>query len=221
MELKAPSDQVEAIKSWLKSGSINIFGMPFAGKDTLAHNLSRELDAPVVSGGDILRSHSDQETIKKLMSTGQLFPTDYYLGIILPYISQATFAGKPLILSSVGRWSGEEPTIIHACTEAGHPLRAVIHLQVEPDIVWQRFEASQTQQDRSHRHDDAAHILEVRLKEYTEKTLPVLDFYRGQDLLVEMDGHKKIEDTTADALKHIYRFMKEKHATKEKRAVEK
>jgi adenylate kinase len=200
--------RIEEIKSSLGAGSINIFGMPFAGKDTLAHNLSSYLDGPVISGGDILRSHPDQATIKKLMQTGELFPTDYYMSIILPYISQNTFAGRPLILSSVGRWSGEEPTIMQACEEAGHPMRAVIHLHVEPEIIWQRFEVSQSQQDRSHRHDDAAHILEVRLKEYREKTLPVLEYYRRQNLLIEMDGHKRIEDTTQDALDHMYNFLK-------------
>jgi adenylate kinase len=203
------SEQVQFVSSWLNSGSINIFGYPFAGKDTLAHNLAEKLGAPVISGGDILRSHSDQVTIKKLMATGVLFPTDYYLGIILPYISQPAFADKPLILSSVGRWSGEEPTIIHACESAGHPMKAVIHLQVDIDTIWRRFESSQVQQDRSHRHDDAAHILEIRIKEYSEKTLPVLDFYRDQNLLIEVDGHKKIEDTTADTLNHLYEFAKD------------
>lgn len=208
--MKQLNKQTNDITSWLGSGSVNIFGLPFAGKDTLAHNLSRELGAPVISGGDILRSHDDQATIKKLMSTGELFPTDYYLSIVLPYISQEQFIDRPLILSSVGRWSGEEATILQACQQAEHPIRAVIHLNVDANIVWQRFETSQAQQDRSHRHDDAAHILEVRLQEYTKKTLPVLEFYRKHNLLIEMDGHKKVEDTTADALRHLYEFLKDK-----------
>lgn len=195
--------------SWLGSGSINIFGVPFAGKDTLAHNLSKILDAPVISGGDILRSHSDQATIKKLMQTGELFPTEYYMGIILPYISQPAFDGKPLVLSSVGRWSGEEPTIMSACEEAKHPIKAVIHLRVDKEQVWQRFEASQQQQDRSHRHDDAAHILEVRLNEYETKTLPVLEFYKKAGLLIELNGHQKINDTTLAALEALETFSNE------------
>lgn len=196
------------IKKWLGSGSINIFGMPFAGKDTLAHNLSDALHAPVISGGDILRSHSDQATIKKLMATGELFPTDYYLSIVLPFISQPKFEGKPMILSSLGRWSGEEPTIIKACSQAGHPIKAVLHLNVSEKAVWDRFEASQKTRDRSHRHDDAAHVLEVRLQEYRQKTIPVLNFYRRKGLLIEVDGHQKIKDTTNEALKELSRFYK-------------
>lgn len=195
------------IKSWLRSGSINIFGFPFAGKDTLAHNLSVHLNGPVISGGDILRSHSDQDKIKELMATGELFPTDYYLSIIIPYISQPEFIGKPLILSSLGRWSGEEPTIIKACNQAGHAIKAVLHLNVSKATVWQRFETSQALQDRAHRHDDAAHVLEVRLKEYQEKTLPVIEYYRKKELLIELDGHQKIEDTTQAALAALTTYI--------------
>ena len=199
---------VSSLRSWLGSGSINIFGPPFAGKDTLAHNLAHFLNAPVISGGDILRNHHDQEYIKELMLTGELFPTDFYLEVILPYISQADFAEKPLILSSVGRWSGEEPTILEACKKASHPMKAVIHLQVDDVYLWERFENSQKQMDRKHRHDDASHILEVRLKEYSEKTLPVIEYYRQQGLLIEMEGHKKIEDTTHEAIENLKKFSK-------------
>lgn len=205
--------QITEIKSWLGTGTINIFGFPFAGKDTLASNLSELLEAPVISGGDILRSHPDQAKIKELMATGELFPTDYYLSIVLPYISKPEFNDKALILSSLGRWSGEEPTIISACLQAGHPIRAALHLNVSEDIVWKRFEASQSSQDRSHRHDDAAHILEVRLKEYREKTMPVLEYYRQIGLLIEVDGHKEINDTTEEAIKQIHNFSKGIHET--------
>jgi adenylate kinase len=201
------SKQLQLMWSWLGSGSINIFGYPYAGKDTLAHNLAQKLGAPVISGGDILRSHTDQEKIKKLMATGELFPTDYYFSIILPYISKPDFNDKPLVLSSLGRWSGEEATILTACKRAGHPIKAVIHLNVSVETIWRRFETSQNLQDRAHRHDDAAHILEVRLKEYEEKTLPVIKFYEQLGLLVEVDGHKKIEDTTEEALQGLYQYI--------------
>lgn len=202
--------KLQETKTWLGSGSINIFGMPFAGKDTLAHNLARELNGQVISGGDILRGSPDQAKIKQLMQTGELFPTDFYLSLILPFISQPEFKNKPLLLSSVGRWSGEEPTIMRACQTSNHPIRAAIHLNIDPTTVWQRFEASQGLQDRSHRHDDARHVLEVRIREYQEKTMPVLEFYKQHNLLLDIDGQKKIEDTTEAALDHLYSFYKNK-----------
>lgn len=94
------------LKAWLGSGSINIFGRPFAGKDTQGKKLAALFDATLLGGGDILRGSTMPERIKALMRTGELIPTDDYISIVLPYLSQPALAGKPLILSSVGRWHG-------------------------------------------------------------------------------------------------------------------
>jgi adenylate kinase len=196
----------ENIKTWLGMGSINIFGLPFSGKDTQAHALAADLDAEVISGGDILRSHSDQTTIKKLMLTGELFPTDYYLGIITPFLSRQEYADMPLILSSVGRWHGEEEAIIKATTESGHPLKAVINLELDEAEVWRRFEASNKQKDRGFRHDDASQILEIRLNEFQTKTLPVIDFYRDKGLLIDVDGSKPAKIVTQEIVGRLALF---------------
>ncbi len=198
--------EVERIIKWLGSGSINIFGLPFAGKDTQAHRLADALDASVIAGGDILRSHSDQEKIKELMASGELFPTDFYLGIVLPFLSQPSLVNKPLILSSVGRWHGEEETILKATSDSGHPLKAVIFLSLDETEIWHRFEVSGQQKDRGFRHDDAAHVLEVRLKEFQTKTMPVIDFYRKNNLLVEVDGMQNPEDVTRQIIDRLEEF---------------
>ena len=209
--MKQLSDhELKKLKTWLSSGSINIFGLPFAGKDTLAHNLSVILGAHVISGGDILRTHDDQATIKKLMSTGELFPSDYYLGITIPFISQERFQNQPLILSSLGRMSGEEVLVMRACETAMHPMKAVVHLHVPTETVWKRFKVSQDLHDRDHRHDNADHILEIRLNEFHSKTQPVIEYYRKNALLIEVDGRQKIEDTTSTALSALYKFSEER-----------
>lgn len=193
-----------AINKWLGSGSINIFGPPFAGKDTQAKHIAELLHASVVSGGDILRSHADQLTIKKLMSTGELFPTDYYLGIVLPYLSRPGFENKPLILSSVGRWSGEETVVMDAARKAKHPIKAVVYLNLEADVVHDRFEALQHNNDRGQRHDDALHLIDVRLAEFNQKTLPVIETYKHAGLLVEVDGNQSPDKVSEDIINSLF-----------------
>ena len=179
---------VQTLLNWLQAGSINLFGLPFAGKDTQAKLLGELLNAPVIAGGDILRAYPDPEKIKQLSSTGELFPTDLYLKIVLPYLSRPEFADKPLILSSVGRWHGEEEPVLEAAQTSGHPMMAAVSLKLDEDELWRRWEVAQEQQDRGPRYDDDKHTLEVRLEEYRNKTVPVLDAYRQLGLLVEVDG---------------------------------
>lgn len=202
------NENARIIGHWLQAGSINIFGLPFAGKDTQAERLGKLLNAPVIGSGQILRSHHEEEKIKELSSTGELFPTDYYFSIILPFLSKPEFDNKPLVLSSVGRWHGEEEVVIEAAAEAGHPLKAVILLQLGTDEVHKRFELSQKKMDRGPRHDDAAHLIEVRLEEFKNKTMPVIEAYRRKGLLLEVDGMQSIDDVTSAMLAALTKMAK-------------
>ncbi|MGH7249642.1 MAG: nucleoside monophosphate kinase [Minisyncoccia bacterium] len=192
--------QIQKIKAWLGSGSINIFGRPFSGKDTQAHALTDSLGGVVIAGGAILRSYPDQEKIKELSATGELFPIDFYLKVILPFLCKPEFNGKPLILSSVGRWHGEEPAIMKATADSGHPTKAVILLSLTEDDVWQRQKQAAVNQDRGKRLDDTHAALDIRLDEFRNKTMPAIEFYRQKRLLVEVDGTKSRQQVTKEIL---------------------
>jgi len=180
--------KITAIKEWLGTGSINIFGRPFAGKDTHGRELVALFGGVLLGGGDILRNSEVPEHVKELTRAGRLAPTEDYIRIVLPYLSQDEFAQKPLILSSVGRWHGEEQGVLEATEAAGHKTKAVLYLDISEKAVRERWRAKDHVGERGERHDDTEEILEIRLAEYKEKTLPVIDFYRNTDLLIEIDS---------------------------------
>ena len=182
------------LKAWLGSGSINIFGRPFAGKDTQGEKLAKLFDAALLGGGDILRGSEISERVKAIMRAGELIPTDDYISIVLPYLSQPSLAGQPLILSSVGRWHGEEAGVMEVTDAAGHPVKAVIYLSLNEANVRERWRRSHATNDRGARHDDTEEVLEIRLREYREKTLPVIEYYRSLGLLIEIDGSKSPDE---------------------------
>ena len=182
------SQKITTIRDWLSTGSINIFGRPFAGKDTHGRELEELLDGVLLGGGDILRNSVVPDHVKECLREGKLIPTKDYIEIVLPYLSQDKFAQKPLILSSVGRWHGEEEGVLSATEEADHPIKAVIHLMVDEDSIRQRWQENRLLDDRGGRDDDTEEVLEIRLQEYREKTTPVIEFYKTADLLIEIDG---------------------------------
>lgn len=180
--------RIAAIRAWLGTGSINIFGRPFAGKDTHGRELVALFDGVLLGGGDILRNSVVPEHVKNLIRAGKLAPTEDYVNIVLPYLSKEEFADKPLILSSVGRWHGEEEGVLKAAEESGHPVKAVIYLDISEAGVRTRWQAQNHVGERGERHDDAEEILETRLEEYREKTLPVIEYYRDAGMLIEIDS---------------------------------
>lgn len=197
------TQKLAAIRKWLGTGSINIFGRPFAGKDTHGRELVTLFNGVLLGGGDILRNSEIPEHVRDLIHAGKLAPTEDYINIVLPYLSQEEFADKPLILSSVGRWHGEEEGVLQATQEAGHPVKAVVYLDISEDAVHQRWEKKLHIGERGERHDDTEEVLTTRLEEYREKTLPVVEFYKNSGLLIAIDStldKKTVLDTIIDEL---------------------
>lgn len=202
------SEVINRVGVWLGAGSINIFGPPFAGKDTHGRRLAKDLNANLIGGGEILRGSEMPDHVKELHRTGKLFPTDVYFEIVLPYLKQKKFAGKPFVLSSVGRRQGEESGVLEAASAAGHPIKAAIYLNVDEPVVWQRWEHSDSRKLRGARADDSREALKVRLAEFRDKTLPVIDFYRGQNLLIEIDSNRSKDTVSRDISDSLLRFSR-------------
>jgi adenylate kinase len=199
-------ERTNAIAAWLGAGSINLFGRPFAGKDTQGKKLAELLGAPLIGGGDILRSHNEPKEIEAILSSGGVVPHDFYLKLVLPYLSQEQFKGKPLILDAVGRSSGEEQTIISATAESGHPLKAVVVLQLSEEEVWKRFDAAPLEGDRGARSDDNKEVLKTRLQTYRDETMPVIEVYRTLGLLIEVDGTPSREEVDKEVIDALAAF---------------
>jgi len=203
--MKDQTTKIKNIKKWLGSGSINIFGLPFSGKDTHGNELAVMLDGPLIGGGDILRSELVPQHVTEAINNGNLAPTDDYKEIVLPYLAQEKYSSKPLVLSSVGRWIGEERSVLEATESAGHPIKCVVYLHITNDEVWKRWKNNTRQ-----RHDDnAEHILEKRFSEFEKKTIPVITEYRKLGLILEIDGAPAKSVVTAEIIDQLYKLTKQ------------
>jgi len=198
--------QQQRITDWIGKGSINIFGRPFAGKDSQGRRLAEIFKGNLLGGGEIMRGSDMPERIKSEMRTGKLIPSADYVTIVLPYLSKPEFANAPMILSSVGRWHGEEPGVMAALQASNHPLKAVVYLRLEEADVMDRWRDHENRKDRSERHDDSELILETRFQEFRDKTLPVIEFYKNKGLLIEIDGTQSRDDVTNEIIIRLDEF---------------
>ena len=179
-------EKVAKIKEWLGTGSINVFGLPFSGKDTVGLRLAELLGAKFLSSGLILRAASEEDKeLAKDLAQGNLAPTDTFRRIIMPYFGRDELADFPLVLSSVGRWEGEEFDIMDSAEKGGHEIKAVILLNISEEEAKKRWEVAHVLGDRGVRSDDREKsILDNRIKEFIEKTMPVIETYRKRGLLI-------------------------------------
>ncbi len=184
---------------WLGAGSINVFGRPLAGKDTQASALAEHLGGAQLSGGDILRKAAHPDVLAEI-DKGLLLTQERYLEIVTPYLQKEEYDNRPLILSSVGRWDGEQQTILHVTEASGHPTRAVIYLELSEDQSRKRLSKIQAEGhgDRGQRADDHHAALDIRLREFAAKTEPVIRYYEQIGLLVRVDAAKPADIVTTE-----------------------
>lgn len=197
-------DKLRTIISWLGTGSINIFGLPMSGKDTQGQKLAELLNAKFLSSGDIIRA-KEAETRHDYSGKGNLIPTDVFYEWVLPYFKEPELKSSPLVLSSIGRWSGEENEVMSALRAANHELKAAIILNVSEADVESRFETAKILNDRGARADDKdLETFQNRLKEFREKTLPVIQHYHALNLLITVNGDQPREAVTAEIVQKLY-----------------
>lgn len=201
---------IEIIKEWLGTGSINIFGMPFSGKDTIGARLAETFGGKLLSSGSILRDAQERdEKLREEMNSGALASTDKFRTIVLPYFANEDLKDFPLVLSSVGRWEGEERPVMEAAANAGHPIKAAILLNISREEMEKRRNLALESLDRGARGDDLnEEALELRIKEFNEKTLPVLEVYKNEGLLVEVDAKESRDEVFQNTIEALLKVCK-------------
>lgn len=205
-------DKLNTIKSWLGTGSINIFGLPMSGKDTQGLKLAELLGAKLLSSGMIIRA-MESETHQNYSGKGNLIPTDVFYEWVLPYFGREDLKSTPLILSSIGRWSGEEDSVMDAARSMGHEIKAVILLNISEADVENRWQASKILNDRGERADDQKiEVFRNRLAEFRSKTIPVLQHYKSLGLLINVNGDQSRDAVTAEIVDKLYARALESHA---------
>ena len=208
MEEQNLIDKLAKIKAWLGTGSLNVFGLPMSGKDTVGERLAKDLGAKFLPSGIIIRAFEAEQN-QNMTGSGQLIPTNTFYDIILPYFSREEMKNDSLILSSVGRWAGEEDKIMEAAKNGGHEIKAVVLLDLTETDVKNRFEAAKELNDRGERADDASlEIFETRIREFNEKTVPVLNHYDELKLLIRVPADGSRDEVYSSVIDKLVEFIK-------------
>ena len=203
--------QLKDIKAWLGVGSVNIFGLPMSGKDTVGVRLAENLGAKFLSSGMIVRAMEKEKGIN-LSGQGSLIPSNTFYEWILPYFEREDLWNYPLILSSIGRWAGEEDEVMAVARSSGHTIRAAVELRLSEQDVVERWEEAKLLGDRGLRPDDAnPDIFRKRIEEYRNKTLPVLKHYQELGLLVSVPANLSRDQVFAKVVEALANFSKRTH----------
>lgn len=179
--------------------NIALFGPPGAGKGTQSEFLIKKYNLYYISTGDLLRKEMAAKSklgmeAREIIVTGGLVPDEIIVQII-----EKTITDNPG--SSGFLFDGFPRTYIQAYILEGLMLKLNTSLNRLISLTVPEEESVRRLMNRgktSGRSDDNETVIRNRLREYHEKTLPVLQFYKDKGILVEMDGTKEIPAVTQD-----------------------
>ena len=171
-----------------------LVGIQGSGKSTQGNILSERLGIPYLSSGHIFRQMASEKTswgryVKETLNAGYLIPDEKAIPIIEEYLAKPEYKNG-YILDGFPRTSKQAEVFTNG-------VERVIYLKVtDKEALWRlsgRFEDGI-------REDNTLQAIRKRIQLFHDITEPVLEYYRKQNRLLEVDGEKTIEDVTAHIL---------------------
>ena len=200
--------------------NIILFGPPGAGKGTQATKIVRKFNLHKVSTGDLLREEIKNNTdlgnkIKSIMDTGSLISDNIINNLVTKVISNNKFYNR-LIFDGYPRNLKQAKNLDSQIKKYKQKISCVLSLNVDKESIIKRISGRQTcincglifneyyypASSKNHscdpkflnkRSDDNKKTIINRFETYLNKTLPILDFYKGQNLLHQINGMAKID----------------------------
>lgn len=178
-----------------------ILGPQGCGKGTQAKLLAQKLNLTHISSGALLRQEAAKNTqkgrvIADLLNKGSLVPFDTLLDVFEPALKAA--AG--FILDGTPRDLRQAEHLDWFLKKLNQKIDHVLYLNIPPQESLKRLLKRAQIEKRS---DDAPASINRRLKIYQHQTTPVIDYYRKQNLLIEIDGLPDIQTIHQDILNKL------------------
>jgi adenylate kinase len=179
--------------------NIVLFGPPGAGKGTQSENLIEKYKLIHLSTGDILRGEITAGTTlgleaKKLMDAGQLVPDEVVIGMISSKLD-ANPTANGFIFDGFPRTTAQAEALDVLLKEKRTAISMMLALEVDNDELVKRL---LNRGLSSGRPDDAnTNVIQNRINEYNNKTLPLKNYYTAQGKFKSIHGIGTIEEIFA------------------------
>jgi adenylate kinase len=203
-------------------------GPPGAGKGTQAQALASEWGVPHVATGDMLREAVAAKTplgleAKRHMDSGGLVPDEVVIGLVGERLAQPD-AKAGVVLDGFPRTVAQAEALDALFARTGLSLDRVVYFNVSRDELLRRLTGRRVCRvcgrtyhlvsappkvadkcdvcggELYQRVDDREDTVATRLDVYQKQTSPLLEYYRGRNLLSEVAGEGSVSQV-AEAIR--------------------
>ena len=201
---------------------IIMLGAPGAGKGTQAKKIAEKYAIPHISTGDIFRANIKNGTelgmkAKTFMDQGLLVPDELVVDLVVDRVQQEDCANG-YVLDGFPRTIPQAEALDNALNALGQKMDYAINVEVPDENIVNRMGGRRAcvgcgatyhlvyaptkvenvcdkcQGELILREDDKPETVQKRLNVYHEQTQPLIDYYTGKEIMVEVDGTVDIND---------------------------
>ena len=211
--------------------NIILFGAQGSGKGTQADRLAEALAIPHVASGDLFRDAIKAESdlgrkAKEYIDQGRLVPDDLTVKMVLDRIQEPDCT-PGVLLDGFPRTIAQAHALDDGLKANGRNIDVAVYLNVPRDVLLSRLSgryicrahqhvynintnppkvAGKCDKDGSdlyQRTDDTGDAVQKRLDIFFNETIRLLDYYRPQQKLSEVDGNQSIEQVQQDLVNAV------------------
>ena len=198
-----------------------LLGAPGAGKGTQCKRIVAQYGLVHLSSGDILRQERADGTelgrkAQSYMDSGELVPDELIVEMMTVAISKAPAGGY--VLDGFPRTAKQAEQLDKTLADSGQKIDVVLNLEVDDEIVARRITGRRScpecgavyhidnlkpkvegkcDHDGANlvqRPDDSFEVVMNRLKTYHRQTRPVVDYYKKNSTVYDIDADKNIDE---------------------------
>jgi adenylate kinase len=207
-----------------------LLGLPGAGKGTQAARLKDETGLAHITTGELFRENMREGTplgkkAKEFVDSGELVPDEITIGMLLDRMSQPDTRGG-VMFDGFPRNTVQAQALDDALAKQGDQIDRAIYIHVDQDELvsrlagrWSCPKCGAVYHEANHppakvgvcdncgteltqRADDKPDVVRTRLEVNLKNLEPLLDYYRKQSKLTEIEGDREAESVSED-LKRI------------------
>jgi len=219
--------------------NIILIGAQGSGKGTQAERLAQNLGIHHVSSGDLFRKASSEGTelgkkARIYLDRGELVPDDLTVSMVLHHIVETNYIRDGVLLDGFPRTIAQAQALDEGLSSADQYIDCAVYLNVPREVLLRRLSGRYICRAAQHvynretsppkvpgicdldgselyqRPDDQGPAVQKRLSIFFEQTIYLLDYYRKQGKLVEVNGNQPIEQVQRALLEAIQRFLVER-----------
>lgn len=184
--------------------NIVLLGAPGSGKGTQAPKLMEAFKLHHISTGDMFRKEiASQSPIgikaKSIIDNGGLCPDDVTLDMLNSYLSKLGEC-KGYILDGVPRTIEQAQMLDGVNYDKPISISKVVYIKIDEEEIIKRILKRAAELGRT---DDTPEVAKNRTEQYFKLTHPLIDYYKKQGKLIEIDGMQTIDEVFADICKAL------------------